>query len=68
VHNIFEGLAQYHCRYVLGIDSPDPEPAVGVTVDPDQLASATKAFAKKANSPYFGAVFHSHPENFMLEQ
>jgi len=25
MHNLFEGLVEFHCRHVLGIDDPDPE-------------------------------------------
>jgi len=46
MHNIFEGLVAYHCRVVLGIDTPDPEPAEEKTADPLQLASAIKLFGQ----------------------
>jgi hypothetical protein len=46
MHNIFEGLVQYHCREILGIDSPTCEPAEEKAADPHQLESAIKLFAK----------------------
>lgn len=46
MHNIFEGLVQFHCREILGIDSPTCEPAEEKAADPHQLESAIKLFAK----------------------
>jgi hypothetical protein len=46
MHNLLEGLVSFHCRWVLGIDTPDLEPAEEKTADPSQLASATRAMAK----------------------
>lgn len=51
MHNIFEGLVEYHIRDILGIDDPDPEPRVEKVADPRQLASATKLFARGRPRP-----------------
>jgi hypothetical protein len=44
MHNIFEGLVEYHIRVVLGIDTPEPEQVEEKAVDHHQLASAIKQF------------------------
>jgi hypothetical protein len=46
MHNLFEGLVQYHCREVLGIDNVTSEPAEEKAADLRQLESAIKLFAK----------------------
>jgi len=46
MHNLFEGLVAYHCRVVLGIDTPDAEPVEEKPADPLQLAAAIKLFKK----------------------
>jgi hypothetical protein len=48
MHNIFEGLVQYHCRTILGIDAPDPEPTEEKAADPLRLSSAINLFAQGA--------------------
>jgi hypothetical protein len=48
MHNIFEGLVAYHCCVVLGIDTPDAEPAEEKPADPRQVAAAIKLFEKGA--------------------
>ena len=58
MHNIFEGLVEYHICDVLGIDDPDLEPGVEKVADPRQLASATKLFK-------WG---HPHPTRQTLER
>jgi hypothetical protein len=46
MHNIFEGLVQFHCRNILGIDTPGCEPAEEKAADPRRLESALKLFAR----------------------
>lgn len=46
MHNLFEGLVEFHCRTVLGIDRPPPEPEEEKVADPEQLATATRLFAQ----------------------
>jgi hypothetical protein len=46
MHNIFEGLVKYHCRVVLGIDTPDPEPTEEKAADPVKLSSAIELFER----------------------
>jgi hypothetical protein len=46
MHNLFEGLVEYHCRDVLGIDRPPPEPAEEKEADPHRLKSATRLLAQ----------------------
>ena len=46
MHNVFEGLVEFHCRTVLGIDFPPPELEKEKVADPKQLATATKLFAQ----------------------
>ena len=47
MHNLFEGLVEFHCRNVLGIDRPPPEQEDEVA-DPSQLAIASKLLARGA--------------------
>ncbi|KIM80258.1 hypothetical protein PILCRDRAFT_52868, partial [Piloderma croceum F 1598] len=46
MHNIFEGLVEFHCRVVLGIDTPDPELTEEKAADPVKLSSAIKLFER----------------------
>jgi hypothetical protein len=46
MHNIFEGLVEFHTRIVLGIDTPDPEREEEKAADHRQLASAIKIFER----------------------
>lgn len=48
MHNLFKGLVEFHCRNILGIDRPPPEPEEEKAADPRQLATATKLFARGA--------------------
>jgi predicted Fe-S protein YdhL (DUF1289 family) len=47
MHNIFEGLVEYHIRVVLGIDTPEPEQVEEKAADHHQLASAIKQFEQR---------------------
>ena len=46
MHNLFEGLVEFHCRTVLGIDRPPPDQEEEKEADPKQLATASKHFAR----------------------
>ena len=46
MHNLFEGLVEFHCRDILGIDNPDPEQEPEKAADPRQLHSATKLLGR----------------------
>jgi hypothetical protein len=47
MHNIFEGLVEYHSRDVLGIDNPDPETIEEAMADPGKVKSAIKCFGRR---------------------
>jgi hypothetical protein len=46
MHNLFEGLVEFHCRNVLRIDRPPPEAVKEKEADPVRLAAATNLLAQ----------------------
>lgn len=45
MHNIFEGLVQFHCREILGLDRPEAEKAE-IQVDPRKLKAARETWKR----------------------
>lgn len=52
MHNLFEGLVQFHCRTVLGIDRPEEQRRrQNKPADPRKLAAARALLAKNPSPP-----------------